>query len=393
MRHVLTLSLVLILLGASDVSGQDPPARKPYKQPSQEELAASYLESLEHELATLPPGRRGKVLTDFWRFYALGPEPSRSLDKAFEYNRKAAEDGYAPAMSWRGNLYRDGQEDGVRVGKDLEQAAQWYRRAAEAGSAVGMYLFGVSHMKGRGVPKNTEAAFEWFVRAAQVDLPNEYTLRYSLGIQGFEKKVAVLKRFRGFFASDTTKAKVTFGRYLSTRDMGQSPLWFHKAAEAGDIEALEKAQDFDRVLMRLDVKIKELTESGSIKRPTCLIALPSPAPSAKILTDSFRSLRAACDAAERGGNQVLIVPSGYGKKEDADSARGGLARLEFAERASSSKAVDFLEHFEGPNGHPPIRYTPVGILVHEGQVVLVGQLVFWDWTQVLEALETPAKVR
>ena len=74
-----------------------------------------------------------------------------------------------------GQRYRYG--DGVE--KDLEQAAYWYRKAAEQGNAKAQFSLGVCYRYGYGVEKDSEQAVYWYRKAAE---------------QGSEAAKAALKR-------------------------------------------------------------------------------------------------------------------------------------------------------------------------------------------------------
>jgi TPR repeat protein len=50
--------------------------------------------------------------------------------------------------------------------EDLVEEVDWYRRAAEAGSAEGLYHLAVCCFQGRGVPEDKAEARRWFQRAA-----------------------------------------------------------------------------------------------------------------------------------------------------------------------------------------------------------------------------------
>jgi uncharacterized protein len=50
--------------------------------------------------------------------------------------------------------------------KDPGAAADWYRKAAEAGSAKARYNLGVLYNTGQGVPKDTRISAEWYSKAA-----------------------------------------------------------------------------------------------------------------------------------------------------------------------------------------------------------------------------------
>lgn len=52
------------------------------------------------------------------------------------------------------------------VNKDERQAAEWFRKAAEAGETPAMAYLGVMYENGRGIPKDLEQAVAWYRRAA-----------------------------------------------------------------------------------------------------------------------------------------------------------------------------------------------------------------------------------
>ncbi len=61
-------------------------------------------------------------------------------------------------MDSLGEIYRDGR--GVRM--DVAEAARWYRKAADAGSAVAMKSIGDMYERGAGVPRDQGAARLWY---------------------------------------------------------------------------------------------------------------------------------------------------------------------------------------------------------------------------------------
>ena len=62
--------------------------------------------------------------------------------------------------------------------KDSEQAAKWWRKAAEQGYAPAQYALGACYYNGGGVPKNLEKAEYWLRKsAAQGFEPAKQTLK------------------------------------------------------------------------------------------------------------------------------------------------------------------------------------------------------------------------
>jgi hypothetical protein len=68
-------------------------------------------------------------------------------------------------------LYRDG--GGKTIPRDMEQAATWYRRAADKGDPTAQGTLGVLYSMGQGVPHSDVEAYFWFELAASVKGPNQ----------------------------------------------------------------------------------------------------------------------------------------------------------------------------------------------------------------------------
>jgi TPR repeat protein len=102
-----------------------------------------------------------------WRAYIDSVDFHRSehwryAQAAFWY-RKAAEQGSADAQDALGDLYNSGQ--GVR--QDYAQAALWYRKAAEQGNDEAQDALGDLYDLGQGVPKDYAQAALWYRKAAE----------------------------------------------------------------------------------------------------------------------------------------------------------------------------------------------------------------------------------
>lgn len=78
-----------------------------------------------------------------------------------------AEAGYTGAMTWMSQL----DDNGLGAPEDAAKAAEWDRRAAEAGDPVGMFNHGLDLLRGRGVPENPVAGQALVDRAAAAGLP------------------------------------------------------------------------------------------------------------------------------------------------------------------------------------------------------------------------------
>jgi TPR repeat protein len=102
--------------------------------------------------------------------YAAGKGVERDLKQAAEWYRKAAEKGNVAGQVHLAALYRDG---GKGFARDMVQAAAWYRSAAEQGDAGAQGTLGLLYSVGQGVPHNDVEAYYWLDLAAAVKGPNQ----------------------------------------------------------------------------------------------------------------------------------------------------------------------------------------------------------------------------
>ena len=86
----------------------------------------------------------------------------KDLKEAAKWYRKAAEQGHAIAQLKLGVMRLIGQG----VPKDDKEAAKLIRKAAEQGEAMAQYTLGVLYAKGLGVPEDNVTAYAWVNIAA-----------------------------------------------------------------------------------------------------------------------------------------------------------------------------------------------------------------------------------
>lgn len=79
----------------------------------------------------------------------------------------------------RGYMYRTG--DGAV--QDNEEAAKWYRLAAEQGDARAQFGLGIMYRKGEGVAQDNSEAAKWYQRAAEQGVTNAQT---NLGLMYYQ---------------------------------------------------------------------------------------------------------------------------------------------------------------------------------------------------------------
>lgn len=108
--------------------------------------------------------------------YAAGngsPRDSRQLtadyQQAAAWYRKAADQGNTVAQIHLADLYRDGRG----LARDMAQAVDWYRKAADQGDSGAQGTLGILYSVGMGVTRDDVEAYYWLSLAAEVKGPNQ----------------------------------------------------------------------------------------------------------------------------------------------------------------------------------------------------------------------------
>jgi len=126
----------------------------------------------------------------FWLigfFYAHGIKTEKNLEQAVQWYQKAAEQGYATAQNYLGVCYMNG----TGVEKNIQKAVELCQKAAEQGHARAQTCLGFCYMNGTGVEKNIQKAVELYQKAAKqgnVTAQNNLAVCYANGT-GVEKNI------------------------------------------------------------------------------------------------------------------------------------------------------------------------------------------------------------
>ena len=107
--------------------------------------------------------------------YDRGLGVPRDYEEAAKWYRFAAEQGVAEAQYNLGYLYYTGM---LETSEDYQEAAKWFRLAAEKGHSLGQFYIGIMHALGKGVPKDYKEALKWYKKAAEQGLS---AAQYNLG--------------------------------------------------------------------------------------------------------------------------------------------------------------------------------------------------------------------
>ena len=131
--------------------------------------------------------------------YFDGQRVEQSYEEAAHYFKLAADQGNACAQGFLGYLHSVGQ--GVLLNR--QEAVSYYRAAADQGHVVAQFDMGVSYAQGRGVPKDKKAAVSWFTLAGE----------------------------RGDLQARALLAKMYAVGNIVEQDNETSVMWFRRAAE------------------------------------------------------------------------------------------------------------------------------------------------------------------
>jgi len=150
--------------------------------------------------------------------------------------RRAADDGYAPAQSLYGYILDKAEYN--------EEAAQYFRRAADQGDADGQYGLAVLYAAGEGVGRDAAAARDWLERA---------------GNQGHKLAVVALSQAflagsLGFKADPADAAGLGWVRKAADYDSIPALSYLAKGYRSGAFGAADPAQ-----AERMEARIVELS--------------------------------------------------------------------------------------------------------------------------------------
>jgi TPR repeat protein len=173
--------------------------------------------------------------------YSCGEGVPQDLEEAAKWYRRAAERDHASAQHDLAYCYTNGEG----VPQDFEEAFKWYRKAAEQGGVRMQTTLGYYYAIGEGVPQDFEEAFKWYRKAAeQGDAVGQTNLGHCYyngeGVpQDFEQ---AFKWYRKAAEQGDAVGQTNLGYCYAIgegvpQDFEQAFKWYRKAAEQGDAGA------------------------------------------------------------------------------------------------------------------------------------------------------------
>ncbi|GAA4430741.1 tetratricopeptide repeat protein [Bremerella cremea] len=97
--------------------------------------------------------------------YDIGKHVDRDLEQAAYWYRQAAEQGFAPAQFNLAEMLREG----AGVQQSASEAFHWYEKAAIQGNGKAMYNVAMMYVSAEGVEANNLMAYAWLSVARGTD--------------------------------------------------------------------------------------------------------------------------------------------------------------------------------------------------------------------------------
>ena len=167
--------------------------------------------------------------------YRRGEGVKQSDNEAAYWYRKAAEQGNYYAQSNLAYLYKNG----LGVAKSDTEAVYWYRKAAEQGYASSQVELGLMYETGKGVQQSYTDAMMWYRKAAD---QNNYYAQYNIGLmyedgKGVEKSYSQAAYWiqksadQGYARAQSQLGYLYLNGFGVEKDYTKAYEWSKKAAE------------------------------------------------------------------------------------------------------------------------------------------------------------------
>jgi TonB family protein len=204
-------------------------------------LSAGDEDEMGRMLADAEQGSAEAMIELAAAYHGGGGEPV-DLEMAAHWLRKAADAGVPEAHVWLGEMH----ETGAGVPRDLEFARLCYETAATSAVPSANFRLGLMHFDGWGVPSDPNRAIAFFTRAAEADyVPAQSILAEILmfGVKVPKDPAAGLRWAERASEKEDAKAIMAVGNaYFSgigvKRDLRKARQWYHEASEGERIGAM-----------------------------------------------------------------------------------------------------------------------------------------------------------
>ena len=119
---------------------------------------------VERFQAQLKQAKNGNAMAmyEVGRMYERGRGTTANVDQAVDWFERAAQKNQENALARLGLMYLEG--NGVK--QDFKKAYRYLQDAANAGASVAQYFLGLMYEQGTGIRTNTKLAKQWYSKAA-----------------------------------------------------------------------------------------------------------------------------------------------------------------------------------------------------------------------------------
>jgi uncharacterized protein len=197
-----------------------------------------------------------------WAYEHGSANTPKNLQEAAKWYRKAADQGHAEAQYRYAYLL----DKGSGVKKNPAEAAKWFRMAAEQGFAAAQVKIAQAYHEGRGVPKDYAKAVDWLEQAAENgDAWGQCLLgvMYRLGEGVAKNPKEAFYWFRRAAMQGFALAQYDTAICYKTgtgviKDETEALAWFNLAAALGDEDAIrERAMLENRLGQKLSIAAQQ----------------------------------------------------------------------------------------------------------------------------------------
>jgi localization factor PodJL len=207
--------------------------------------------------------------------YAEGKGVAANLDEAAKWYSRAAQAGVVPAIFRLGTFY----EKGLSVKRDVDMARRYYVQAAERGNAKAMHNLAVLDADGGGKGADYKSAAQWFRKAADRGVADS---QFNLGIL-YARGIGV------------------------EQNLAESFKWFSLAAAQGDADSGHKRDDIAKRLDPQSLAAAKLAIQTFTPEPQPSDAVNVPAPTGGWDSATAQPARAPAKSARQPSKRTAAL--------------------------------------------------------------------------------------
>lgn len=266
---------------------------------------------------------------------------AENYERAKEILLPLAEAGDAQAQYVLAKLYENGGEGVMR---SLTKAADWYRLAAESGLADAQNNLALLYIQGHGAPRSEERAFElWLDAARNGHRQAQYNvaLAYYQGTGTEQNQAEAAEWFRKGAASGLAESQFALAEMYRLgvgveEDSGRALYWYERALEQGHERAEAEAEKLRTAGIASNAP-EELPQSAE----------PSPDESAEVSESESEEPVEETDASSAASEETETVEDEAGEEAGAETVEEARENEDRAAESKAGEADDTMDTVGG----------------------------------------------